>query len=144
MIVLIDTCVWVSALLNPKGFPSQILRHLQEGHFVSATSHQILKELKEVLHRPRIKTKYNLTDRQISAHMRQIETRSIIASFGAPLRFCRDERDDHLLTAALMVKAEYLVSRDDDVKNDPDFIRLCRSMGVQILSVQNFLDILKV
>jgi hypothetical protein len=33
MLVVVDTNVWVSALLNPRGFPARLLRAFLEGQF---------------------------------------------------------------------------------------------------------------
>lgn len=139
MIAVVDTSVWVSALINPKGFPARIIEHLQRGDFVSATSQDILDELRAVLHRPRIRTKYGLISEAISLHVRKIESYSALISLGTPLRLCRDPWDDHLLAAARTAKADYLVSRDDDLKGDIDLVGTCAALGIQIVSVRNFL-----
>ncbi len=139
MIAVVDTCVWVSALINPKGFPARIVEHLQRGDFVSATSKGILYELNAVLHRPRIRTKYGLIPEAISLHVRKIESHSVLVSPGAPLKLCRDPWDDHILAAAQAAKADYLVSRDDDLKGDPELVRSCATLGIQIVSLRNFL-----
>lgn len=142
MIAVVDTSVWVSALINPKGFPARIVERLQQGDFVSATSQDILDELHVVLHRPRIRTKYGLISDAIALHVRKIESHSVIVSLGAPLKLCRDPWDDHLLAAARTAKADYLVSRDDDLKGDLDLVCTCAALGIQIVSVRNFLKAL--
>ena len=139
MIAVVDTSVWVSALINPKGFPARVVSHLQNGDFISVTSREILRELGDVLCRPRIKVKYGLTSEMIAFHIRQIESRSVIVPLGTPLKLCRDPWDDHLLTAAEAARANYLVSRDDDLKNDPDLLKTCAVLGIKIVSVHNFL-----
>jgi predicted nucleic acid-binding protein len=44
-----------------------------------------------------------------------------------------------VLETALLGKAEYLVTRDDDLKRDPDLIQKMAEQGVQVVSVQQFL-----
>jgi predicted nucleic acid-binding protein len=56
---------------------------------------------------------------------------------------CRDPKDDLILETALVAKARYVVSRDDDVKRDLDLIRYLRANGIETLSVAQFLDLLE-
>ena len=56
--------------------------------------------------------------------------------------WCRDPRDNMLLETALRGNARCLVTRDDDLKRDSELIAQMESRGVQVVSVQQFLDIL--
>ena len=47
--VLVDTNVWVSAFLNPHGFPAQVLNALKEGRFKLILSEPLVNELLDVL-----------------------------------------------------------------------------------------------
>ena len=47
-----------------------------------------------------------------------------------------------LLETALRGNARCLVTRDDDLKRDSELIAQMESRGVQVVSVQQFLDIL--
>jgi putative PIN family toxin of toxin-antitoxin system len=49
---LVDTNVWVSALLNPHGFPAKVLEALKTDQFELVLSEPLLAELLEVLSRP--------------------------------------------------------------------------------------------
>ncbi|GBC96989.1 hypothetical protein HRbin16_02805 [bacterium HR16] len=55
---------------------------------------------------------------------------------------CRDPRDDFLLETAIWGGAEYIVTRDDDLKRDPALIERFGVVGIKIVSVQQFLDML--
>jgi len=46
------------------------------------------------------------------------------------------------LEAAVRGNARYLVSRDDDLKRDLELVAQMEGRGVQVVSVQQFLDIL--
>lgn len=58
MRVVIDTNVWISALLNPHGAPARLIRAFREGVFEVAASEPMLHEIEVVLRRPRIWRKY--------------------------------------------------------------------------------------
>ena len=53
---------------------------------------------------------------------------------------CRDPDDDLILETAILGKAEYAVTRDDDIKRDRDLMEHLQARGVAVLSVQQFLD----
>jgi Predicted nucleic acid-binding protein, contains PIN domain len=55
---------------------------------------------------------------------------------------CRDPRDNMFLEAAVRGNARYLVSRDDDLKRDLELVAQMASRGIEVVSVQQFLDIL--
>lgn len=62
-------------------------------------------------------------------------------TFGG-LKICRDPDDDEILEAAIQGKAEYLVTRDDDLKRDLDLINIARLNGVNVISIRMFLRLL--
>jgi putative PIN family toxin of toxin-antitoxin system len=51
-IVVLDTNVFVSALMSPKGAPGAILQKFRLGEFEIATSKMQIKEIQDVLKRP--------------------------------------------------------------------------------------------
>lgn len=140
---LVDTNVWVSALLNPSGFPAHVLRALTNNQFKLILSAPLLEELLDVLSRPRLVKKYHLNPEDIAELAALLEEKSITVKPPGTLRLCRDPRDDVVLETALLGKADYAISRDDDLKRDLDLIRKIQEHGVKVVSVQQFLKILE-
>jgi len=62
--VVVDTNVWVSALLNPRGFPAQVLEALKRRQFIPVLSPPLIEELREVLARPRLR-RYGIRDEDV-------------------------------------------------------------------------------
>ncbi|HLE41981.1 MAG TPA: putative toxin-antitoxin system toxin component, PIN family, partial [Nitrospirota bacterium] len=62
---VLDTNIWVSAILNPAGFPAEILKSFRQGDFLAVLSEPIISEISDVLSRPRIKNKYGVTEADI-------------------------------------------------------------------------------
>jgi putative PIN family toxin of toxin-antitoxin system len=60
--VVVDTNVWVSALLNPAGYPARVLAALRARRFILVVSQAMLDELRDVLLRPRLTRKYGITE----------------------------------------------------------------------------------
>lgn len=53
--VVVDTNVWVSALINPHGPPAQVLAALKRNAFEPILAKALLDELVEVVRRPRLR-----------------------------------------------------------------------------------------
>jgi hypothetical protein len=158
MLVVVDTNVWVSALLNPSGFPARLLRAFLEGQFTPVISRELIQELADVLSRPRLwrtlTRRLSRLDIQLALtilSMYQLIAAMLLYTLGqaghwvdlqGDTHWCRDPRDNMLLETALCGNARFLVTRDDDLKRDPELIAQMQSRGIRVVSVQQFLDIL--
>jgi putative PIN family toxin of toxin-antitoxin system len=140
---VIDTNIWVSAILNPFGFPSMLRQSFTKGLFQTVISEPLFLELAEVLNRPRIKDKYGLTAADIEELLVLIEERSDPVLLSGDVTICRDSGDNMVIETAVKGRAEYLVTRDDDIKHDREVSLFLKQYNVSILSVANFLSILE-
>ncbi|MDZ7290172.1 MAG: putative toxin-antitoxin system toxin component, PIN family [candidate division KSB1 bacterium] len=138
--VLVDTNVWVSALLNPHGFPARVLEALETDQFEPILSEPLLEELLDVLSRPRLIKKYHLEPYDIAELAALLEEKAIKVAPSGKLHLCRDPRDDIVLETALLGNANYAVSRDDDLKRDLELIQKMEEQGVKVVSVSQFLS----
>ena len=59
------------------------------------------------------------------------------------VRVCRDPADDIFIAVAIDSHAEYLVTRDDDLKGDPNVVAYLRNQGTEVLTVREFLHLLE-
>lgn len=141
-VVLLDTNIWVSALINPRGFPGRILSAWLDRQFAVVVSLPLLEELADVLTRPRIQTKYHLTNTDVDDLLQLIDERAVHVHITGKYQICRDPDDDLVLETAVEGKADYLISRDDDLKRDVDLIQQMKAQGIEVLSVQQFLNLL--
>ncbi|MCS6923206.1 MAG: putative toxin-antitoxin system toxin component, PIN family [Fimbriimonadales bacterium] len=142
MRVVIDTNVWVSALLNPEGHPARLLTAFRQQRFITVVSQPLMSELAEVLQRPRLARRFRIEASAVQELVELIRRRSLWVEVRGDLCLCRDTRDDMVLETALRGQAQYLVSRDDDLKRDLDLIAQLRANNINIVSVQQFLNIL--
>jgi putative PIN family toxin of toxin-antitoxin system len=136
---VIDTSVWVSALLNARGFPARVLEALRTGRFEVVLSEPLIEELVDVLSRPLIVKKYNLLPEDVVEFVAFLEAKAIYVAPSGQLRLCRDPHDDVVLETAQLGLAAYVVSRDDDLKRDRDLMRAMEERGVALVSVNQFL-----
>ena len=143
MNVLLDANVWISAFLNPFGYPAQLRTAWLKNQFVAVVSPALLEEIRTALNHPRLVRKYALSGAEIEQFLELLLVRSLVVFPTGAFKGCRDPRDNFLLEAALLGRAEYLVSRDDDLKRDVELIEAMEQEGIRILSVQQFIRHLK-
>jgi uncharacterized protein len=136
----VDTNVWVSGTLSPRGRPAEIRQALKRGEFTLVTSRTLLVELAEVLARPRIARKYSITAEDIEQLVALLVGRAEIVDVSGAVQLCRDPDDDVVLETAVNGHADVLVTRDEDMSRDLDLVALLEQRGIRVLTVQHFLD----
>jgi hypothetical protein len=136
--VVLDTNVFVSALIRRHGKPDQIYR-LAGDKFQLVTREFILSELAETLTRERIRTKYQ-QETMLERRAGFIATIRIMADLVSPhtkLTVVSDTQDNPVLACAVDGLAEYLVT------GDRRLLELGAYGPVQIVTPHTFLEILQ-
>jgi uncharacterized protein len=136
---LLDTNVRVSAFLKPNGPPGQVVAAWADDEFSVVTLLLQLSEIAEVLSRPRLVQRFRYPHRDAEAFVRLIAARATVVQTSGELKICRDPDDDQIVEAAIGGKAQYLVTRDDDLKRDLDLIKMARANRVRVVSIRRFL-----
>jgi uncharacterized protein len=139
---VVDTNVWISAFINPHGAPARLLARFALGHFLLVTSPYLLGEAADVLGRIRIRRAIRRTEDEMVQLLVMLRERSDIVYPSGSLRACRDPKDDLVLGTAMVGRAHYLVSRDDDIKRDEALIAALAEQGVEVVSVARMLAFL--
>lgn len=137
--VFIDANIWVSAFINPSGYPAKVIDLWIQEKIDVVTSMPLLKEITEVLQKPRLQKKYGYATSEIEKYLTLITVGTIIVEILGAINLCRDPKDNHLLETAIKGKAEYLITRDDDLKGDSELISQMRKQNVKVITVSNFL-----
>ena len=109
--VVIDTNIWISFLIGKR--LSGLHRHIDSGRIEIATCAMQLRELAEVLNRPRIRKYIPEAQAEEFIDLLLDVVLMVEPEQGPPL--CRDPKDDYLLYTAMAAKADYLVSGDNDL-----------------------------
>jgi len=139
---VIDTNIWISALLNPFGYPARIRKAFERGAFRGVVSEPILDEIADVLSRARIREKYDVTPEDIEEILTLIEERSEYVLLSGDVEICRDKDNKSILETAIKGKVGYLVSRDDDVKFDKEVSVFLSNYDISVTSVARFLNLI--
>ncbi len=140
--VLIDTNVWVSAFINRKGYPAKVKEKFLKRKFDVVISPPLLKELSDVLKRPRIKDVYKITDEEINLFVEILAGTGHKVYLSNDIKLCRDKKDNMVLETAIKGSADYVVTRDDDIKVDTEIKEEMKKHGIKILTVSKFLELL--
>lgn len=139
---VIDTNVWISALLNPHGYPALLRASFEAGKFQAVISPPLLEELVDVLQRPRIKDKYRIRPEDIEELVVLIEEKCKTVIIMGEMTVCRDKDDNRVIETAVAGGAQYIVTRDDDLKRDEVVIDFLSRQGICVVTVGNFLQYL--
>ena len=134
---VLDTNVFVSALISPKGPPAAILRALRSQRFTLVSSPPINEEVIEVLTRPHIHDRYGLGDRIFDVSFILWELAEVVIDL-PEVKVCSDPDDDKFLATAIAGGADHLVTGDV-----ADLLRLRRYKDVTIVSPREFVSVLK-
>jgi putative PIN family toxin of toxin-antitoxin system len=134
---VLDTNVFVSALISPIGKAAAILKALRSRRFTLVSSPPINEEIIEVLNRPRIRDRYGLGDRIFDVSFILWEVAELVIDL-PEVRVCSDPDDDKFLATAIGGRADYLVTGDVG-----DLLHLGEYKGVPIVSPREFVSRLK-
>ena len=133
MRAVVDTGIFVSALIRRRGTIGSILLALRDGRFTSIYTTDILVEIIDVLGRQKFRVKYHIEPDDVSALIHLIRLRGELVIPDQKVRACRDPKDDKFLEAALAAGADCIVSGDADLLDMGSF------EGIPILRPAEFL-----
>ena len=115
MRAVVDTNILVRALIKPHGTVGPVLLRLRHGDYTLLYAQLLLEELVDVLNRPRIREKYQLTDQDIQTVVGLILLRGEPVASEKRITACRDPKDDKFLEIAVAGGADVIVSGDEDL-----------------------------
>ena len=133
MRIVIDTNVIASAVFFG-GRPYQLLRYIMENYVEVVASKEIVDEYEEII--LRLQQKYPAITTKIPFH--EILAKLEIIRVSSDIHVSRDPDDDKFISCAVDGKCLYIVSGDSDL------LSIGKYEGIEILTVADFLDRLKV
>jgi len=130
--IVFDTNIFVRALIG-SAVNEKLYELFREGTVKIALSAEMLKELGDVLFRPRL----GLNEEDIKYCLYSVKKKSRIIEPKIKVNICRDTKDNIVLEAAMAAKANIIVT------NDKDLLVLNPFQGINIFSPAAFITSLR-
>lgn len=109
---------------------------MRQGEYTLLYAQSLLEELIDVLNRPRIRRKYNLSQDDIKTVVSLILLRGEAVEPERTITACRDPKDNKFLEVAVAGYADVIVSGDEDL------LILHPFEGIPIVPPRTFLELL--
>jgi len=137
MRAVLDTVVFVRALINPKGRWGRLLFDLSD-RYVIVLSPDIISEIVSVLYRPALRERFPQMAEppQLDRVLRLFEQAEIVEP-AEEVSVCRDPNDNKFFACALAGRADYIVTEDDDILDVGEF------RGARAISAAEFIALLE-
>lgn len=111
--IVIDTSVWISALISPIGASRELLRQAIQGKYQPLMGNALFCEYESVTLRSEIKAKCPLTEAEILALLASLMSVSQWISIYYLWRpNLKDEADNHLIELAVAGNASYIATHN--------------------------------
>jgi len=138
--VVIDTNVFISALINPNGIPGKILDLIFEEKIVNYTSHSILKEIGFKCLSPKLR-RYLGNENRILKILTAFSSISVIINPNTNFNVCRDEDDNKFIDVAYESKS-IIITGDKDLISlrDKNKHLKINNISLKILTPKEFLE----
>ena len=131
-LIVMDTNVYVSRLISPHSMPGRaIAKALESDRVLISTA--TLMELRDVLRRPKL-VPYIPPD-SVEPFIERILSVAILVEIQAPIRACRDPKDDKFLELAVDGRADAIVTGDSDLLDLHPF------RGIAILTPADYVNL---
>jgi len=137
--VVLDTSILVSAFLKHEGVNAKVLLGGKTQYELYLSKDILEKTNLVLLTYERIRKKYHYTDDEVLEYLKtlRVVAKEVIEKLPKIRVIERDPKDNPVLACALKVKADYIVSKDDHLKDLKEY------RGIKILSSQDFLELMK-
>jgi putative PIN family toxin of toxin-antitoxin system len=134
---VVDTNMFIRALIKPQGSVGPVLTRLRDGDYILLYADLLLDELVAKLALPRIRTKYHLSDEDVETVLALILLRGEPITPHRRITACRDPKDDIVLEVAVAGQTDFIVTGDNDL------LVLHPFEGIPIVGPSEFLEALE-
>jgi len=136
---VLDSGVLVSAFVTPKGISAELLHSARQDLFKIYLCEQIFEEIKRVLLTyPHIREQYFYSNRQVAMFCQGLrDATNLVAKIPVIKVVANDPNDDMVVACAIKAKAQYIVTRDDDM------LVIGKYKGIKIVTPEDFMEVLR-
>jgi len=137
---VLDTNVWVSAILTPGNPPAKILEFALTGKMRLLVSPGIIREIGQVLKYPKVKKalkKHRITSQEVDDVILKLLKAALITPGGTLAEGVSDDpADDMIIACALEGRADFIISGDHHLTDVKDY------QGIKIVAPSTFLALI--
>ncbi len=137
--VTFDTNLFIRSLIRKGNLANRLLSLWQTGRFVLVLSQVIIDEVQKVLSRPKMRLKHNYTLDEV-ANLIELLYQASIVEITSTFELCRDATDNKFVECAILGRAHFLVSYDNDLIDDAELKQALFEFGVEIVDPPIFLE----
>lgn len=133
--VVVDTSVWVAAILSNQGASHEVFKKALGGEFDIVVSYKIYEEFAEVIARPSVVHKAHLSTGEIKKlryFLKRLKKRA-----SEKIRISRDPNDDMFVNCAVSFGASAILSLDKDLLDIGEY------KNITFISPGDFLKMLR-
>jgi putative PIN family toxin of toxin-antitoxin system len=136
---VLDSGVLVSAFVTPKGISSELLHMAPQDFFKIYLCEEIFEEIKRVLLTyPHIREQYSYSNRQVAMFCQGLrDATNLVTKIPVIKVVANDPNDDMVVACAIKAKAQYIVTRDDDM------LIIVKYKGIKIVTPEEFMEVLR-
>ena len=136
---VLDSGVLVSAFVTPKGISAELPHSARQDLFKIYLCEQIFEEIKRVLLTyPHIREQYFYSNRQVAMFCQGLrDATNLVAKIPVIKVVANDPNDDMVVACAIKAKAQYIVTRDDDI------LVIGKYKGIKIVTPEDFMEVLR-
>ena len=135
MKVVVDTNIFLSALIRPRGYTAQVLQACRDDVVQLVMPKPQLVELGRILHERKIQKYLRWDDETISRYLHELSTFAEIVPGTTPVEVTDDPTDDVLFAAALEARAKIIIS--GDAKH---VLKVGSYRGIQTMNPKTFVE----
>jgi putative PIN family toxin of toxin-antitoxin system len=137
MRAVLDVGQYVSATIQARGHPTQILSAWRAGEFELVTSGPILDDLRRALFYPHIRKRHQWSDKEIYLFVESMALAATLTPGRLRVTVVEDDPSDNkILACAKEGQVDYIVASDEHLT------RLRSFAGIPIIRPRRFLEIL--
>jgi putative PIN family toxin of toxin-antitoxin system len=138
--VTIDTNIFVSSVIQRRGFANYLISLWRYERFVLVLSNAIINEIRETLSQLRLRRGYSYTPQTITRLINLLTRQAIIVEVPSSYELCRrrDMDDDPVADCAIWGRTQFLVSYDNDFLENPTLKQALFEYGVEIVDPHAF------
>lgn len=115
--VVFDCMIFLQGLINERGAAVDCLETFESGAVELLVSEEVPREIADVLSRPKLQAKFSLLTTERAEKLLQTlrQKATLINDVPQSFSYSRDPKDEKYINLAAFAKADFIVSRDNDL-----------------------------